>query len=115
MNNYFLTLSAKSIFAQTDLASIMSSSETQQVMKTYMNAYGAGSGSGGMFSWANIIAGLIFGSIGFVAFMYGKKQQSWRAMGIGIALMVYPYFVANAWALYGIGIALTAALYYWRE
>ena len=60
---------------------------------------------------ANIFAGIIFGSIGFAAFVYGKKQESFKALVIGLILMVYPYFVTNPIALYAIGIVLTIALF----
>jgi hypothetical protein len=69
----------------------------------------------GNFSPANLFAGLIFGSVGLVAFMYGKKRALWRPMIIGVALMAYPYFISGTFFLYLIGIALTAALYFWRE
>ena len=70
--------------------------------------------SGIDFSLAKIVAYIIFGAIGFVAFMYGKKNAFWRPMIIGIALMGYPYLVSGTLAIYLIGIALTAALYFWR-
>ncbi|MFL6528135.1 MAG: hypothetical protein ACJ8I9_08555 [Chthoniobacterales bacterium] len=66
------------------------------------------------FSTAELLAGLIFGSIGFVAFLYGKRQAVWRPMFTGLALMVYPYFVADALAVWGIGAALTASLLLFR-
>ena len=69
----------------------------------------------GDFSTAKIIAYLIFGAIGFVAFIYGKKNTLWRAMTIGIALMVYPYFVSGTTVIYLVGIVLTAALYFWKD
>jgi len=68
----------------------------------------------GNFSPSNLFAGLIFGSIGFVAFIYGKKIASFRPMVIGIVLMVYPYFISGTLFLYLIGIVLTVALYFWR-
>ena len=68
-----------------------------------------------MFSLPNLIAGFLFGGIGFVAFVYGKKLSRFQPMLIGVALMTYPYLVSNPWLLYGIGIALTAALYFTRE
>ena len=69
----------------------------------------------GEFNWTNLIAGLVFGTIGMVAFMYGKKEKNYRPLSIGIALMVYPMFISNTvWSIV-IGIALTAALYFWRE
>jgi hypothetical protein len=67
------------------------------------------------FTMAKILAYLIFGMIGLVAFGYGKKNKVMRPLIIGIALMVYPYFISGTFLLYFIGIALTAALYFWRE
>ena len=64
---------------------------------------------------AVLIAGLLFGSIGFAAFIYGKRQSSFRVMMIAVGLMAYPYFVKNTVALYGIGVALTVALFVFRE
>ena len=69
----------------------------------------------GGFSMANLIGSLIFGSIGFIAFFYGKKQASWKPLAIGIILMAYPYFVPGTFLMYAIGIGLTAALYIFRE
>ena len=69
----------------------------------------------GVFSAGSILAYIIFGAIGFVAFVYGKKNAFWRPMIIGIALMVYPYFFSGTLVIYLVGIALTAALYFWRE
>jgi len=67
------------------------------------------------FGMAKIVAYTIFGAIGFVAFMYGKKNTFWKPMIIGAALMAYPYFLSGTLVVYLIGIALTAALYFLRE
>ena len=67
------------------------------------------------FGPVKIAAYVIFGAIGFVAFVYGKKNTLWRPMIIGIALMTYLYFFSGTLAICFIGIALTAALYFWRE
>ncbi|MBP9855118.1 MAG: amino acid transport protein [Candidatus Omnitrophica bacterium] len=64
---------------------------------------------------ASFIISLIFGSVGFVAFVYGKKNSEYKPMIIGIILMAYPYFISEIWAMTGIGIALTAALFIWRD
>ena len=69
----------------------------------------------GDFIFAKIAACSIFGAIGFVAFVYGKRNTLWRTMAIGIVLMAYPYFFSGMLALYLIGIALTVALYFWRD
>ena len=67
------------------------------------------------FDPAKIAANIIFSGIGFVAFMYGKKNAFWKPMAIGIALMGYSYFLSGTLVIYLVGIALTAALYFWRE
>lgn len=67
------------------------------------------------FNPATIFVWIIFGAIGFIAFVYGKKNSQWRPMVIGVVLMVYPYFCSGILLLYCVGIALTAALYFWRE
>ncbi|MEY2527434.1 MAG: hypothetical protein QOE73_2205 [Verrucomicrobiota bacterium] len=67
------------------------------------------------FDAANLIAGSIFGSIGFVAFIYGKRMNLWKIMFCGLALMIYPYFVENMSILYGVGAAGTAALFFLRD
>jgi hypothetical protein len=60
---------------------------------------------------AQIIASLVFGSIGFAAFIYGKKLSSLKPLVIGIILMVYPYLVSNTIVLYAVGVVLTLALF----
>lgn len=66
------------------------------------------------FSAANLIGGLVFGSIGFVAFIYGKRMNLWKPMILGIALMVYPYFVGNDAVMIAIGALGTAGLFFLR-
>lgn len=63
----------------------------------------------------NLFAWIVLGAIGMAAFVYGKNTQKAKPMIIGIALMVYPYFVSSTLLLYGIGIALTAALFIFRD
>ena len=67
------------------------------------------------FDLFKILAYIIFGAVGFVAFIYGKKNAFWRSMIIGLTLMAYPYFLSGTLAIYLVGIALSAALYFWRE
>lgn len=62
-----------------------------------------------------LFASLVFGVVGFAAFMYGKKQARFGAMSIGTALMVFPYFVDRAWLLWSIGLALCAGLFVFRD
>ena len=68
-----------------------------------------------VFNGANLIGGLLFGSIGFVAFIYGKRMQIWKPMFLGLALMAYPYFVENDIVLFAIGAVGTATLFLFRS
>jgi hypothetical protein len=64
------------------------------------------------FSMPNLLAGLLFSSIGLVGFIYGKRRSRLKPMMIGLLLMAYPYFVESTLALCGIGLAGTAALFW---
>jgi hypothetical protein len=68
-----------------------------------------------LFGGANLIGGLLFGSIGFVAFIYGKRMHVWKPIFLGLALMAYPYFVENDIVLFSIGVCGTAALFLFRN
>ena len=68
-----------------------------------------------VFGGANLIGGLIFGSIGFVAFVYGKRMHVWKPMFVGLALMAYPYFVENDIVLFAIGAVGTGTLFLFRD
>jgi hypothetical protein len=67
------------------------------------------------FTTANLLGQILFGAIGMGAFIYGKKQSSFKAMILGTALIVYPYFVPETWILYTIGSLLTLALFLFRD
>jgi len=64
---------------------------------------------------ASLLGSLLFGAIGFAAFMYGKKMTLWKPMVIGLALMAYPYLVTETWLLYGTGFALCLGLFVFRD
>ena len=59
----------------------------------------------------SLFGAIVFGAVGMAAFVYGKKAGEAKPILIGIALMVYPYFVQQAWLVFAIGAALTAALF----
>jgi len=63
---------------------------------------------------AQLLWGLLFGSIGLGYFIYGKKQRAVVPLVCGLALMVFPYFVSNALLLAGIGALLAAIPYFLR-
>jgi hypothetical protein len=59
-------------------------------------------------STAVLLWGLLFGSIGFGFFIYGKKQKAVVPLITGILLCVVPYFIANVYMLVAVGVALVA-------
>jgi len=65
-------------------------------------------------SQAQLLWGLLFGSIGVGFFVYGKQQRAVVPLACGVALIVFPYFMPNTIALVGVGIALTAVPYFVR-
>ena len=67
-----------------------------------------------MGSIAVLLWGLLFGSIGFGFFLYGKKQKAVVPLITGIALCVVPYFIANVYALVIVGVILMAIPYFVR-
>jgi len=54
---------------------------------------------------------LITSGIGFVLFVYGKKQDRWPQLVAGVALMIYPYVVSTAAMTIVIGAGIIAALW----
>jgi hypothetical protein len=62
----------------------------------------------------SILAGFIFSTIGLGAFSYGRKLDLWQPRAIGLALMIYPYFISNAWLLWGIGVTLLTLLWFYH-
>ncbi|MFC1777779.1 hypothetical protein ACFL3I_10635 [Pseudomonadota bacterium] len=61
-----------------------------------------------------LVWGMLFGSFGLAFFVYGKKQKKIIPLICGLALMIFPYFVANTWVLVITGIVLVAVPYFVR-
>jgi branched-subunit amino acid transport protein len=59
-----------------------------------------------------IFLSLIPGGIGFVLFVYGKKQQRWPHLVAGLAMMAYPYFTSTVTAMTAVGVAICVVLWY---
>jgi len=59
-----------------------------------------------------LFVSLIPGGIGFVLFVYGKKQDRWPQLAAGLLLMVYPYFATSLVSLVAIGLVIGGALWY---
>ncbi|MGZ8247009.1 MAG: hypothetical protein ACXWUF_03120 [Methylomagnum sp.] len=67
-----------------------------------------------MNSTAGLLWGVLFGSIGFGFFIYGKKQQAIVPLLCGVGLMIFPYFISNILLLVAIGVGLIALPYFVR-
>ncbi len=65
-------------------------------------------------STAVLMWGLLFGSIGVGFFIYGRKQKAVVPLCVGVALCVFPYFIANVYVLVLVGVALMAIPYFVR-
>ena len=52
--------------------------------------------------------GMLFGAIGMGYCVYGKRQSAPIPLLCGIGLLVFPWFVSNAWIMVLVGAALMA-------
>jgi hypothetical protein len=59
-----------------------------------------------------LVLSLVPSGIGFVLFVYGKKQERWTHLVAGLALMVYPYFTNTVMQML-IGGALIGGAFWW--
>jgi hypothetical protein len=55
---------------------------------------------------------IVFGAVGLAAFRHGKSESNMVCLVLGIALMVYPYFVEGLALNTLIGAALSAAVWH---
>lgn len=53
--------------------------------------------------------GFIFGTLGIYVLKVGRKEASIPKIGIGVALIAYPYFVESPWVSLFIGALLFGA------
>jgi hypothetical protein len=59
----------------------------------------------------SLLLSLLVGSIGFVLFVYGRKQARLPHMLVGSAMFIYPYFVSNVAISAAIAVALIVILW----
>jgi hypothetical protein len=55
---------------------------------------------------------LVTSGVGFVLFVYGRKQQRWPQLAAGLALMIYPYFVSTIAMTLMVGAGIIGALWF---
>jgi len=65
-----------------------------------------------MFNASFLFASLLWGSVGFGYFIYGKKQNSWVPMVGGIIMIVASYFAGTALLMSLISIAIVFAVWF---
>ena len=58
-----------------------------------------------------VFLSLIPSGIGFVLFVYGKKQERWPYMLAGIVFSIYPYFTPSILVMVTVGVALGTGLW----
>ncbi len=58
-----------------------------------------------------LLSALFIGTFGFGFFIYGKKMQDLRMLALGLALMIYPYFVHSMLALWLIAAVCIGGTY----
>jgi len=66
-------------------------------------------------SSAQLLWGLLFGSIGTGYFIYGKKQGAPVPLICGLVLILYSFAVSNPYGLVAIGVVVSAVPYFFRR
>ena len=61
-----------------------------------------------------VMLSVLFSSIGAGYVLYGRRQRQVVPLLTGLALCVYPYFLANGFALVVVGLLLTAVPWFLR-
>jgi len=64
------------------------------------------------FDAGSLIASFFVSGVGFVFFSYGKKMKRMPQMGLGLVLMVYPYFITDVVAMLAIAAVLIGGFWY---
>jgi hypothetical protein len=54
---------------------------------------------------------LLTSAVGFVLFVYGRKQERLPQLLAGLALMIYPYFVGTLTMTLVVGAAIVGAMW----
>ena len=60
----------------------------------------------------SMMASFLVSGVGFVAFVYGKKQSRYPQLLVGLILMIFPYFVPAVLPMLGIAVLLIAGLWF---
>lgn len=55
---------------------------------------------------ADLFLSLLFGSIGFGYYLYGRRRKNMVTRYCGIAMILYPYIANNAWDMLAVCVVL---------
>jgi len=61
-----------------------------------------------------LFGGFIFSVIGFYLLKNAKKRANIKWVFIGLAMLIYCYFIYDPWAVWGIGLGLCGLAYFTR-
>lgn len=82
----------------------------QELPQTALLQIASAGGEGGFFGLSGwgLLAGMLFSVVGFFYFRAGKRKSDFSALGTGIALMVFPYFVTKTIYIIAVGAGILA-------
>ena len=63
------------------------------------------------FDGGSLVASFIVSGVGFVLFEYGRRMKRMPQLGVGLVMLIYPYFVSNIWVMLGVGLVLVVLLW----
>lgn len=63
----------------------------------------------------SLMLGMLFGTIGFGFLLYGRKASLIVPIGVGLLLMICPYFIPNVPALVIVCLLLMAVPFSFRD
>jgi len=61
-----------------------------------------------------LIWAMFFGAVGLGFLTYGRRQKVIVPLAVGIALILFPYFISNVYWLVATGVLLMAIPYFIR-
>ena len=63
----------------------------------------------------DLLGWLLFGSIGMIFCAWGKLKDRWQPWVLGIALMVFPYFITGGPWMWGVGTVLAVLIFFAKD
>lgn len=64
---------------------------------------------------AVLLSGILISMVGMGVFIYGKKMDDLKSLGVGLAMMVFPMFVHSALLMWAIAGVCGVGLYFGRS